>query len=43
MTIADAGPVHLTEILPDPLLLAAATDFKIYRRLDRRMIPTRIP
>jgi predicted nucleic acid-binding protein len=43
MSIADACLVRLTEIQPDPLLLTTDSDFKIYRRLGRRMIPTRMP
>ncbi len=43
MNIADACLVRLTEILPDPLLLTTDSDFKIYRRLGRRVIPTRMP
>ena len=43
MSIADACVVRLTEILPDPLLLTPDSDFKIYRRLGRRVIPTRMP
>jgi hypothetical protein len=43
MSIADASLVRLTEILPDPLLLTTDSDFKIYRRLGRRVIPTRMP
>ena len=43
MSIADAGLVRLTEIMPDSLLLTTDSDFKIYRRLGRRVIPTRMP
>lgn len=43
MSIADACLVRLTEILPDPVLLTTDSDFKIYRRLGRRVIPTRMP
>ncbi|ERR1035437_4732906 len=43
MSVADACLVRLTEILPDPLLLTTDSDFKIYRRLGRRVIPTRMP
>lgn len=43
MSIADAGLVRLTEILPNPLLLTTDADFRIYRRLGRRMIPLRMP
>lgn len=43
MSIADACLVRLTEILPDPLVLTTDSDFKIYRRLGKRVIPTRMP
>ena len=43
MSIADACLVRLTEILPDPLLHTTDSDFKIYRRLVRRVIPARMP
>jgi len=43
MSIADACLVRLTEILPDPLLLTTDSDFRIYRRLGRKSIPTRTP
>jgi len=43
MSIADACLVRLTEILADPLLLTTDSDFRIYRRLGRRVIPTRMP
>ena len=43
MSVADACLVRLTEILPHPLLLTTDSDFKIYRRLGRRVIPVRMP
>jgi predicted nucleic acid-binding protein len=43
MSLADACLVRLTEILPAPLLLTTDSDFKTYRRLNRRKIPTRMP
>ena len=43
MSVADACLVRLTEILPAPLLFTTDSDFKIYRRLGRRVIPTRMP
>ena len=43
MSIADACLVRLTEISPDPLLLTTDSDFKIYRRLGKRAISTRMP
>ena len=43
MSVADACLVRLTELSPNPLLLTTDSDFKIYRRLGRRIIPTRMP
>ena len=43
MSIADACLVRLTEILPDPLILTTDSDFRIYRRLGRKSIPSRMP
>lgn len=43
MSIADACLVRLTEVLPNPLLLTTDSDFKVYRRLGPRVIPTRMP
>lgn len=43
MSIADACLVRLTELLPDPVLFTTDSDFKIYRRMGRRAIPTCMP
>ena len=43
MSFADACLVRMAEILPDPLLLTTDTDFRIYRRLSRRIIPSVLP
>jgi uncharacterized protein len=43
MSFADACLVRMTEILPDPVLLTADSDFRIYRRLGRRTVPTLMP
>jgi predicted nucleic acid-binding protein len=43
MSIADACLVRLTETSPNSLLLTTDSDFKIYRRLGKRIIPTRTP
>jgi predicted nucleic acid-binding protein len=43
MSVADACLVRLTETLPDPLLLTTDSDFRIYRRLGRKVIPVRMP
>ena len=43
MSVADACLVRMTEILPSPLVLTTDSDFRIYRRLGRKIIPTRMP
>jgi predicted nucleic acid-binding protein len=43
MSLADACLVRMTEILPDPILLATDTDFRIYRRHGRQMVPCIVP
>ena len=39
MSLADACLVRMTEMLPDPILLTADTDFRLYRRHSRQTIP----
>ncbi|MEI6675323.1 MAG: PIN domain-containing protein [Verrucomicrobiota bacterium] len=43
MSIADACLVRLTEVLHNVFLFTTDSDFKIYRRLGRRAVPTRMP
>jgi uncharacterized protein len=43
MSFADACLVRLTETLNDPVLLTTDTDFRIYRRHGRQMIPCVLP
>jgi predicted nucleic acid-binding protein len=43
MSFADACLVRMTETLPDPLLLTTDTDFRIYRRHSRQMVPCALP
>lgn len=43
MSVADACVVRLSEILPDALVLTTDTDFKIYRRQNRRTVPCLLP
>jgi predicted nucleic acid-binding protein len=43
MSFADACLVRMTEIFPEPTLLTTDSDFRIYRRLGRRTIPTAMP
>lgn len=39
MAFADACLVRMTEVLPDPLLLTTDSDFRVYRRHGRQVIP----
>jgi predicted nucleic acid-binding protein len=43
MSFADACLVRMTEMLPDPILLTTDTDFRIYRRHSRQIIPCVLP
>jgi predicted nucleic acid-binding protein len=43
MSFADACLVRMTETLPDPLLLTTNTDFRVYRRHSRQVVPCAIP
>jgi predicted nucleic acid-binding protein len=43
MSLADACLVRMTETLADPVLLTTDTDFRIYRRHSRQVIPTVMP
>lgn len=43
MSVADACVVRMTEILPDTRVLSTDTDFKIYRRHSRKVIPCILP
>lgn len=43
MSFADACLVRMTEIMPDPVLLTADSDFRVYRRHGRQIIPTVMP
>jgi uncharacterized protein len=43
MSLADACLVRMTEILSDPALLTADTDFHVYRRHGRQTIPCVTP
>ena len=43
MSLADACLVRMTEILPDPVVLTADADFRVYRRLGRQVVPCRTP
>jgi len=43
MSFADACLVRMTEINNDPLLLTMDTDFRIYRRYGRQVVPCVLP
>ena len=43
MSFADACLVRMTELLPDPILLTTDTDFRIYRRHSRQVVPCVMP
>lgn len=43
ISLADACLVRMTEMLPDPILLTADTDFRVYRRHSRQTIPCVLP
>ena len=43
MSFADACLVRMTETLNDPMLLTTDTDFRIYRRHGRQVIPCLLP
>ena len=43
MSLADACLVRMTETLPDPIILTTDSDFRIYRRHSRQMVPCSMP
>ena len=43
MSLADGCLVRMTETLPDPLLLTTDSDFRIYRRHSRQVVPCLLP
>ncbi len=43
MSLADACLVRMSETLPGPLVLTTDTDFKIYRRHGRQVVPCLMP
>lgn len=43
MSLADACLVRMSETLPDPIVLTTDSDFKIYRRHSRQVIPCLLP
>jgi predicted nucleic acid-binding protein len=43
MSFADACLVRMTEILSDPVVLTTDSDFRIYRRHGRQVVPCVMP
>ena len=43
MSLADSCLVRMTETLPDPIILTTDSDFRIYRRHSRQMVPCLMP
>ena len=43
VSLADACLVRMTETLPDPVILTTDSDFRIYRRHSRQMVPRVMP
>lgn len=43
MSLADACFVRLSEILPDPLVVTTDSDFRVYRRHGRKIVPCLLP
>ena len=43
MSLADACLVRMCEVLPDPVLLTTDSDFRIYRRHGRQVVPCVVP
>ena len=43
MSLAHACLVRMAEVLPDPVVLTTDTDFRVYRRLGRQVIPCIVP
>lgn len=43
ISLADACLVRMTETFPDPLVLTTDSDFRIYRRHSRQVVPCVLP
>jgi predicted nucleic acid-binding protein len=43
MSLADACLVRMSEIVPDPVILTTDSDFRIYRRHSRQLVPCVVP
>ena len=43
MSLADACLIRMTETQPDPVVLTTDSDFRIYRRHSRQVVPCAMP
>ena len=43
MSLADACLVRMSETLPEPIILTTDSNFRIYRRHSRQMVPCMMP
>ena len=43
MSLADGCLVRMTEVLADPVIITTDSDFKIYRRHSRQVVPCLMP
>ena len=43
MSLADACLVRMSETVPDPVILTTDSDFRIYRRHSRQVVPCIVP
>ena len=43
MSFADACLVRMSEVFSDPMILTTDSDFRVYRRHGRQVIPCAIP
>jgi uncharacterized protein len=43
MSLADACLVRMSETLPDPIVVTTDSDFRIYRRHSRQVVPCQMP
>ena len=43
MSLADACLVRMSETLPDPVVVTTDSDFRIYRRHSRQVVPCQLP
>jgi predicted nucleic acid-binding protein len=43
MSLADACLIRMTETLSDPIILTTDSDFRVYRRHSRQVVPCVMP